>query len=132
MCLWSICFIFQISLLLSLLHRLLLTILILYVLWLFLYCIGIFVSLHLQRHDIFKKRIDSHGNVIEVRQDGIGAPKVNGYYVILSCICLRVIMAPTCLLYFHDYPLPCVCSTLQLFVSVLMHGLDYDIGQWLP
>ncbi|KAL3538628.1 hypothetical protein ACH5RR_001994 [Cinchona calisaya] len=28
------------------------------------------------RHDIFKKRIDSHGNVIEVRQDGIGAPKV--------------------------------------------------------
>ncbi|KAK6135408.1 hypothetical protein DH2020_030848 [Rehmannia glutinosa] len=27
------------------------------------------------RHDIFKKRIDSHGNVIEVRQDGIGAPK---------------------------------------------------------
>nr|AWW16504.1 endoplasmic reticulum-Golgi intermediate compartment protein 3-like protein [Ipomoea pes-caprae] len=28
------------------------------------------------RHDIFKKRIDSHGNVIEVRQEGIGAPKV--------------------------------------------------------
>ncbi|XP_051147136.1 uncharacterized protein LOC127262479 [Andrographis paniculata] len=28
------------------------------------------------RHDIFKKRIDSHGNVIEVRQDGIGAPKI--------------------------------------------------------
>ncbi|EYU18489.1 hypothetical protein ABFS82_02G060400 [Erythranthe guttata] len=25
------------------------------------------------RHDIFKKRIDSHGNVIETRQDGIGA-----------------------------------------------------------
>ncbi|KAL6515300.1 hypothetical protein OROHE_018932 [Orobanche hederae] len=28
------------------------------------------------RHDIFKKRIDSHSNVIEVRQDGIGAPKL--------------------------------------------------------
>ncbi|XP_041015258.1 endoplasmic reticulum-Golgi intermediate compartment protein 3-like isoform X1 [Juglans microcarpa x Juglans regia] len=28
------------------------------------------------RHDIVKKRIDAHGNVIEVRQDGIGAPKV--------------------------------------------------------
>nr|GMD10606.1 endoplasmic reticulum-Golgi intermediate compartment protein 3-like [Ipomoea batatas]GMD85084.1 endoplasmic reticulum-Golgi intermediate compartment protein 3-like [Ipomoea batatas]GMD88786.1 endoplasmic reticulum-Golgi intermediate compartment protein 3-like [Ipomoea batatas]GMD91222.1 endoplasmic reticulum-Golgi intermediate compartment protein 3-like [Ipomoea batatas]GMD94054.1 endoplasmic reticulum-Golgi intermediate compartment protein 3-like [Ipomoea batatas] len=31
---------------------------------------------HLQRHDIIKKRIDSHGNVIETRQDGIGAPKI--------------------------------------------------------
>ncbi|KAL9253609.1 Endoplasmic reticulum-Golgi intermediate compartment protein 3-like protein [Drosera capensis] len=28
------------------------------------------------RHDIIKKRIDSHGNVIEARQDGIGAPKI--------------------------------------------------------
>ncbi|KAI3930657.1 hypothetical protein MKX01_037103 [Papaver californicum] len=28
------------------------------------------------RHDIIKKRIDSHGNVIESRQDGIGAPKI--------------------------------------------------------
>ncbi|KAL7157182.1 hypothetical protein ABFS83_02G060200 [Erythranthe nasuta] len=28
------------------------------------------------RHDIFKKRIDSHGNVIETRQDGIGAPTI--------------------------------------------------------
>ncbi|KAK4378604.1 hypothetical protein RND71_000466 [Anisodus tanguticus] len=28
------------------------------------------------RHDIFKKRIDSHGSVIEVKQDGIGAPKI--------------------------------------------------------
>ncbi|KAH7524422.1 hypothetical protein FEM48_Zijuj06G0117500 [Ziziphus jujuba var. spinosa] len=28
------------------------------------------------RHDIFKKRLDSHGNVIEARQDGIGAPKI--------------------------------------------------------
>ncbi|CAH9141235.1 unnamed protein product [Cuscuta epithymum] len=34
------------------------------------------VKSHLQRHDIFKKRIDSHGNVIEVRQEEIGAPKV--------------------------------------------------------
>ncbi|KAF8405993.1 hypothetical protein HHK36_008073 [Tetracentron sinense] len=28
------------------------------------------------RHDIIKKRIDAHGNVIETRQDGIGAPKI--------------------------------------------------------
>ncbi|XP_057803980.1 uncharacterized protein LOC131019449 [Salvia miltiorrhiza] len=28
------------------------------------------------RHDIMKKRINSDGNVIEVRQDGIGAPKI--------------------------------------------------------
>lgn len=28
------------------------------------------------RHDIIKKRLDSHGNVIESRQDGIGAPKI--------------------------------------------------------
>ncbi|KAK2663511.1 hypothetical protein Ddye_002085 [Dipteronia dyeriana] len=28
------------------------------------------------RHDIFKKRIDAHGNVIEVKQDVIGAPKI--------------------------------------------------------
>ncbi|OAY68258.1 Endoplasmic reticulum-Golgi intermediate compartment protein 3, partial [Ananas comosus] len=27
------------------------------------------------KHDIVKKRIDAHGNVIEARQDGIGAPK---------------------------------------------------------
>ena len=32
---------------------------------------------YLQRHDIFKKRIDAHSNVIEVKQDGIGAPKVS-------------------------------------------------------
>ncbi|KAL9245162.1 hypothetical protein vseg_018842 [Gypsophila vaccaria] len=28
------------------------------------------------RHDIIKKRLDSHGNVIETRPDGIGAPKI--------------------------------------------------------
>ncbi|XP_051138892.1 uncharacterized protein LOC127256758 [Andrographis paniculata] len=28
------------------------------------------------RHNIFKTRIDSYGNAIEVRQDGIGAPKI--------------------------------------------------------
>ncbi|XP_061367863.1 uncharacterized protein LOC133310873, partial [Gastrolobium bilobum] len=28
------------------------------------------------KHDIIKKRLDSHGNVIETRQDGIGAPKI--------------------------------------------------------
>ncbi|XP_073041506.1 uncharacterized protein [Primulina huaijiensis] len=28
------------------------------------------------RHDIFKKRIDSHGNVVGTRQDGIGAPQI--------------------------------------------------------
>jgi len=30
-----------------------------------------------QKHDIIKKRLDSHGNVIETRQEGIGSPKVN-------------------------------------------------------
>ncbi len=30
----------------------------------------------LQKHDIIKKRLDTHGNVIEERQDGIGGPKV--------------------------------------------------------
>ncbi|CAK9154227.1 unnamed protein product [Ilex paraguariensis] len=29
------------------------------------------------RHDIIKKRIDAHGNVIEARQEGIGAPKID-------------------------------------------------------
>ncbi|KAI4296350.1 hypothetical protein L6164_036315 [Bauhinia variegata] len=28
------------------------------------------------RHNIVKKRIDAHGNVIQVKQDGIGAPKI--------------------------------------------------------
>ncbi|KAL6269698.1 hypothetical protein ACE6H2_026609 [Prunus campanulata] len=28
------------------------------------------------RHDIVKKRIDAHGNVIEAKKDGIGAPKI--------------------------------------------------------
>ncbi|KAE8669125.1 Detected protein of confused Function [Hibiscus syriacus] len=28
------------------------------------------------KHDIFKKRVDAHGNVIESRKDGIGAPKI--------------------------------------------------------
>ncbi|XP_035549042.1 endoplasmic reticulum-Golgi intermediate compartment protein 3-like isoform X1 [Juglans regia] len=28
------------------------------------------------KHDIIKKRLDAHGNVIESRQDGIGAPKI--------------------------------------------------------
>jgi len=30
-----------------------------------------------QRHDIVKKRVDAHDNVIEARKDGIGAPKVS-------------------------------------------------------
>lgn len=28
------------------------------------------------KHDIVKKRIDAHGNVIETRQDGMGSPKI--------------------------------------------------------
>ncbi|CAK9186443.1 unnamed protein product [Ilex paraguariensis] len=28
------------------------------------------------RHDIIKKRINAHGNLVEARQDGIGAPKI--------------------------------------------------------
>lgn len=34
--------------------------------------------IYFQRHDIVKKRIDAHGNVIEAKKDGIGAPKVCG------------------------------------------------------
>lgn len=34
------------------------------------------VSPFMQKHDIIKKRLDSHGNAIEARPDGIGAPKV--------------------------------------------------------
>lgn len=30
----------------------------------------------LQKHDIIKRRLDSNGNTIEARQDGIGATKV--------------------------------------------------------
>lgn len=30
-----------------------------------------------QRHDIIKRRLDSHGNVIESKQDGIGHTKVD-------------------------------------------------------
>lgn len=37
-----------------------------------------------QKHDIIKKRLDSHGNVIETRQDGIGAPKVNNTIAFVS------------------------------------------------
>lgn len=43
---------------------------------LFLNDINFHAFFDLQRHDIIKKRIDAHGNVIEARQDGIGAPKV--------------------------------------------------------
>lgn len=36
-----------------------------------------YTVLYLQRHNIMKKRIDANGNVIEMRKDGIGAPKVS-------------------------------------------------------
>lgn len=37
----------------------------------------LFVSLCAeQKHDIIKRRLDSHGNTIEARQEGIGATKV--------------------------------------------------------
>ena len=37
----------------------------------------------LQRHDIEKRRLDSHGNVIEARKEGIGGTKV-------SDVCFRL------------------------------------------
>lgn len=43
----------------------------------FLMALEVTFSLLLQRHDIIKKRIDAHGNVIETRPDTIGAPKVS-------------------------------------------------------
>ncbi|KAH9756637.1 Endoplasmic reticulum vesicle transporter protein [Citrus sinensis] len=42
------------------------------------------------KHDIFKKRLDSQGNVIESRQDGIGAPKVQSCIREISVIRVRV------------------------------------------
>lgn len=44
------------------------------------------VLFNLQRHDIFKKRLDSHGDVIEARQDGIGAPKVSDCLKFISLV----------------------------------------------
>ena len=37
---------------------------------------------YLQKHDIYKKRIDTNGNVIDLRRDGIRAPKVGDNFVI--------------------------------------------------
>lgn len=36
----------------------------------------LFFPVDKQKHDIIKRRLDSHGNTIEARQDGIGATKV--------------------------------------------------------
>lgn len=49
----------------------------------FMVCDNVFYLLlcNSQKHDIIKKRLDSHGNVIETRQEGIGAPKVNNTIV---------------------------------------------------
>jgi hypothetical protein len=38
----------------------------------------------LQRHDIEKRRLDSHGNVIESRKEGIGGTKVSDVYCRLA------------------------------------------------
>lgn len=44
--------------------------------WLLMLCL-IFLIVIVQRHDIIKRRLDSHGNVIESKQDGIGHTKVD-------------------------------------------------------
>lgn len=44
---------------------------ILWLIWFFF-----FFPLDKQKHDVIKRRLDSHGNIIESRQDGIGAAKV--------------------------------------------------------
>jgi hypothetical protein len=56
-----------------------------------------------QRHDIVKKRIDAHDNVIETRQDGIGAPKVSCTILrhLLQCIFLHVLNQINT--YFHQH-----------------------------
>lgn len=36
----------------------------------------------MQRHDIEKRRLDSHGNIIEARKEGIGGAKVS----VVGCI----------------------------------------------
>lgn len=52
---------------------------IIYDVTMFLFHITLEMTFHvfLQRHDIIKKRIDAHGNVIETRADTIGSPKVS-------------------------------------------------------
>ncbi|KAJ8453032.1 hypothetical protein Cgig2_014795 [Carnegiea gigantea] len=47
------------------------------------------------KHDIVKKRIDAHGNVIQARQDSIGAPKVVGLIITGSLRCIKSISQQT-------------------------------------
>lgn len=46
----------------------------------------LFCLFMLQRHDIFKKRIDSSGKELEVKKDVIGAPKVSNNIILLACL----------------------------------------------
>lgn len=43
-----------------------------------------------QKHDIIKKRLDSNGNAIEARPDGIGAPKVRNLMTIKFLLFLPI------------------------------------------
>ncbi|KAM7259295.1 hypothetical protein ACFE04_015036 [Oxalis oulophora] len=73
------------------------------------------------KHDIIKKRIDSNGNVIEARQDGIGAPKsyskdkVQHVYAVV----LLLALFSWSLYHFHSFlrrqfwPCGCFCSSSQ-------------------
>lgn len=47
----------------------------------------IFFPCELQKHDIIKRRLDSHGNTIEARQDGIGATKVCFLFFFRTAYC---------------------------------------------
>lgn len=38
----------------------------------------------MQKHDIFKQRIDAHGNVIATKQDAVGGMKVRSSLVVLK------------------------------------------------
>lgn len=67
----------------------------------------LFVLFNFQKHDIFKKRLDSHGNVIEQRQDGIGAPKVSN--------CLRFFLLDQLP---HMYV--CACVFIRLVKLILL------------
>lgn len=101
-----------------------------------------------QRHDIFKKRIDFHGNVLEVRQDGIGAPKVSvviiceiSSKVVCTCHVLswdlqlktwNILVLNDLWLWWHGSMAQSIASSTYLKVtwSALRRNIKRHIGLW--
>lgn len=57
-----------------------------------LFHIMVLLFFSLQRHDIEKRRLDSHGNVIEARKGGIGGTKVSDFVAYLEKHRTRVLL----------------------------------------